>query len=133
MELPPNIKQIIDSNSTEDLLSWSIILFFFQDNKDNLTIRQKKRFYKRSEAFRIYWNTPRSVKIKIDKNGEMVDAVNQIQPLNIEIEDIHPNDLYQDKTITEDNLIDKAYEWFTLLFSVRLARFQPLNIFYNLF
>ena len=133
MRLPPDIHRIIYSKNTDILLDWSEILFFFEDNKDKLTKRQKKKFYKRSEEYRTYWNTPRSEKIKIDKNGVMVDAVNQIQPLNIEIEDIHPNDLYLDKSIQEDSIIDRTYEWFTSLFSVRLARFQPLNIFYNLF
>lgn len=133
MKLPPDIKRIIDDNNTEDLLDWSKIILFFSENKNNLTRRQKIRFYKRSESFRTFWNTTRTVEVEIHKNGEFKKGLKVIHPLNIKIEDIYPNDIYQDNIIRKTNIIEDIRKLPLFHFSFRLPKFQPLNIFSNLF
>lgn len=129
LRLPADIKKIIHDDSNEDLLDWSILLFFFKNNKHNLTLTQKRKIYKRSEAFRIFQNTPRTKDVKINKNGKWMDAIVEVPTLDIEIEDISPSDLYQDKTITDMNTFENLIDRLTSIFSFKVLRFQTLNIF----
>lgn len=124
MILPPDIYRIINSKDTNILLDWSKIIFFFRDNKDKLTIRQKRQFYKRSEEYRTFWNTERFEDTQINKNGAWVPAQNRITPLNIEIKDINPNDLYTDRSIHETTFTEEIFEWILSCVSIGNVRFQ---------
>lgn len=104
MRLPDNIQQALQADD-DDLISWTVILHFFSENKHKLTYTQKQQLYIKSEQFRKFWNTPKEYDIELKRpNGDIMKLKRVRDSLQIEINDLKPNDLYQDQTILDNPL-----------------------------
>ena len=99
MRLPKEVRNALKTKEW-DLFYWSLLLTFFEEHKSNLSLKQKITFYKRSEQFREYYNQERISENTIIGNSDEVITVKKLLPsLDIEIEDVYPNDLYSDRDI----------------------------------
>ncbi len=108
MRLP---KEVINALKTKewDLIYWSHLLTFFQKHKSKLSLKQKIRFYKRSEEFRAYYNTERFSEHELVGNLDQIITIRKMHPpLEIEISDVYPNDLYSDRQL-QDYLNNNTY------------------------
>lgn len=70
---------------------WTKLLNFYDQNRSELTLRQKKRLCKRIDELRVYWNTDREEEITITKPKGTQKRTIARKGLGINRKDIHPN------------------------------------------
>jgi hypothetical protein len=99
MRLPKQVSRIL-KNGDISLASWVTILNYFQEKQSHLSRTQKIRFYNKSEMMREYWNRERHHTETVYRwDGTSMEVDMTSPSLDIEIEDIRPDNLYTDKTI----------------------------------
>lgn len=98
LRLPKRIRCIL-ANEKYELINITHLLTFYRDNKHLLSTRQKRVIYRHIEKIRQFYNQARIEKKTIFKNGQerVVDVV--YQGINLQINEITPDDIYKD----EDN------------------------------
>ena len=100
MRLPARIRKILDDPSNNDLLAWSTLLIFFDENQNKLYQYQKIKLFKKCEDMRDYWNNERrNTKTFMDHMGNKREILDVGQPLGIEKEDVSPDTIYTDRQV----------------------------------
>lgn len=79
------------NNKDYSIYYWTQLLNFYEKNRSELTLRQKKRLCRRIDELRVYWNTDREEEITIIKPKRTMKRIVVRKGLGIERRDMHPN------------------------------------------
>ena len=104
MRLPDEIREALKQNKS-DILSWIVLLQFFKEHKKDLNHFQKRTIYLKCQECLDHWNTEEKKSEEIVKpgSGVLIKIDNIRQSLDIEIDNIRPNDIYLDKTLLDNS------------------------------
>jgi hypothetical protein len=101
MALPTKIKTAISADLHE-MLEWTILLNFFHDNQDTLSLPEKISIYAKCEDFRKFWNTMREEPFDYVRNsGDLVTLIKISPSLNIDKHSVNPGNIYTDTDLLE--------------------------------
>ena len=101
MTLPDKVRTALNADS-EDMISWSILLNFFSNEQSELSLPEKITIYDKCEAFRIFWNTDHvEITETVRNSGEVVKQKKIRTSLNIDKNEVYPNNIYTDKELLD--------------------------------
>lgn len=127
--IPNKIVKIMNKEKPE-LTNLSILLNFFLTNKNNLTREQKRDMFVKVESIREYYNKDRIEEKTVFRNGkeEIVTIIHKSLELNVE--DLYPNDLYIEANRTSQfqffpSFLQNLYLKYTQYKNVVLGIFVP--------
>lgn len=101
MALPENIQTAIAAD-VQDMIQWSCLLNFFSTHQSELSLPEKITIYEKCEDFRIFWNSDFSTNVKVISNSGRITTQTKTRPsLNIDKNEIFPNQIYSDKELLD--------------------------------
>ena len=101
MALPENIQTAIAAD-VQDMIQWSCLLNFFSTHQSELSLPEKITIYEKCEDFRIFWNSDFSTVVEVVSNSGRITNQTRTRPsLNIDKNDIFPNQIYSDKELLD--------------------------------